>query len=268
METFAFAFAIGSCVTGNIIDGIFVKGSCVSEEKPEELITIFQPVSLNIDMTRGWITKQRYMFDRIKRNPYFIGPTFDSNWLIRKSAFAVSPFAMGAFAMGGYPDTPRQLQDLQNAGLETFVCLNSEYGNMVNGQYFRPYGNSLSKANFMHEPIDDMETVKDETVIALAEKIVERLLRGESIYLHCAGGHGRTGTVAFVVLHMLYPKLSELELFEFIQYAHDQRRGNYFGPKKFAGRMIADPLSQNFVTGQVPTPQTIEQRDQVRRIIK
>jgi hypothetical protein len=67
---------------------------------------------------------------------------------------------------------------------------------------------------------------------------------------------------------MLYPKLSELELFEFIQYAHDQRRGNYFGPKKFAGRMIADPLSQNFVTGQVPTPQTIEQRDQVRRIIK
>jgi len=268
METFAFAFAIGSCVTGNSIDGIFVKGSCVSEEKTEELVTIFKPASLNIDMTRGWITKQRYMIDRIKRNPYFIGPTFESNWLIRKSAFSVTACAMGAFAVGGYPDTPHQLQDLKNAGLETFVCLNSEYGNMVKGEYFRPYGNSLSKANFIHEPIDDMETVKDETVIALAEKIVERLLRGESVYLHCAGGHGRTGTVALVVLHMLYPKLNELELFEFIQYAHDQRRGNYFGPKKFVGRMIADPVAHQFASGQVPSPQTLEQRDQVRRIIK
>ena len=111
-----------------------------------------------------------------------------------------------------------------------------------------------------------MQTIQDETIIALAKKIVERLLNGESVYLHCAGGHGRTGTVALVVLHMLYPNLTELELFEFVQYAHDQRGGNHFGPALFIGKMFADPLAHHFVKSQVPSPQTLEQRNQVRRI--
>ena len=245
-------FAIGSCVKGTIIDGIFVKGSCVS----------LTPVLPNLDVTRGWITKEKYASNQFKRNPYFTGPTYESNWLIRKTA------KMGGFAVGGYPDELHHLRTLKAAGLQTLVCLNSEYGKTVKGDRFWAYGCELPKANFIHEPIDDMDTVKDEIVIALAQKIVDRLLKGESVYLHCAGGHGRTGTVALVVLHMLYPRLTELELFEFVQYAHDQRGGNYFGPGLFIGKMFADPLAHHFGKSQVPSPQTLDQRNQVRRIIK
>jgi hypothetical protein len=258
-------FAVGSCVNGTIIDGIFVKGSCVSQEEKNEELVISLP-KLNIDVTRGWIAKEKYAFERFKPNPYFKGPTYESNWLIRKAVDS----KFGAFAVGGYPDYIHHLHELKAAELETFVCLNSEYGKVFKGKYFRQYANDLLKANFIYEPINDMGTVKDETVIALAKKIIVRLSNGEGVYLHCAGGHGRTGTVALVVLHMLYPALTEIELFEFVQYAHDQRGGNYFGPTRFIGQKMIDmdPLANYFAVGQVPSPQTIEQRDQVRRINK
>mgnify|MGYP000361307626 CR=1 FL=1 len=257
-------FIHGSCVSGNIIDGVFVKGTCVSsnEEKNEELRKV--PLVLdNLDVTRGWITRERYCSEKNYRNPYFQGPTNESNWILHKNS------QHGGFAVGGYPDKLSDLPALLGKGLQTFVCLNSEYGKTVKGDYFRPYGNNLPKDNrFIHEPIDDMQTVKDEIIIALARKIVKLLLNGESVYLQCAGGHGRTGTVLMVVLHILYPELSELELFEFVQYAHDQRGGNDFGPGLFIGKMFSDPLAHHFVKSQVPSPQTIEQRDQVRRINK
>jgi len=273
------SFTIGNCVSGNMIDGVFVKGACVQEEKHQEKKhqdTIFILHSLPLpsitlhsfdlplpllDVTRGWITQEKYRSEKNNRNPYFKGPTHESNWLLRKNS------RRGGLVVGGYPDAFHDMRILSNE-LQTFVCLNSEYGKTVKGDYYRPYANHLPKNHFIHEPIDDMETVKDETIIALAQKIVERLLNGENIYLHCAGGHGRTGTVAIVTLHMLYPEVTELELFEFVQYAHDQRGGNYFGERLFNHKMLEDPMSQHYVKNQVPSPQTFEQRNQVRRIIK
>jgi hypothetical protein len=97
---------------------------------------------------------------------------------------------------------------------------------------------------------------------------VELLQIGKKVYLHCAGGHGRAGTVAAVVLHMLCMELTETELFEYIQYAHDQRKENYFGTKTFVYKMPKDPMAQYFCNGQVPSPQTTDQRNQVRRIAR
>ena len=291
------SFTIGNCVSGNMMDGVFVKGACVQkhqeekhqeekrqeeehqeeehqeekhqEEKHQEekVETIFNMPALPLhslpllDITRGWITQEKYRSEKNNRNPDFKGPTHESNWLLHKNT------RHGGLVVGGYPDTFSDMRILSNE-LQTFVCLNSEYGKTVKGDYYRPYANNLSKNQFIHEPIDDMETIKDETVIALAQKIVERLLNGENLYLHCAGGHGRTGTVAIVTLHMLYPEVTELELFEFVQYAHDQRGGNYFGERLFNHKMLEDPMSQYYVKSQVPSPQTFEQRNQVRRIIK
>jgi hypothetical protein len=281
------SFTIGNCVSGNMMDGVFVKGACVQKHQEEEhqeeehqeekhqeekhqeekVETIFNMPALPLpslpllDITRGWITQEKYRSEKNNRNPDFKGPTHESNWLLHKNT------RHGGLVVGGYPDTFQDMRILSNE-LQTFVCLNSEYGKTVKGDYYRPYANHLSKNQFIHEPIDDMETVEDETIIALAEKIVERLLNGENIYLHCAGGHGRTGTVAIVTLHMLYPEVTELELFEFVQYAHDQRGGNYFGERLFNHKMLEDPMSQHYVKSQVPSPQTFEQRNQVRRIIK
>ena len=135
---------------------------------------------------------------------------------------------------------------------------------------YTAYANNRSRIpidRFILEPIDDMKTVDDETIDTLSTEIVVRITKGEHVYLHCAGGHGRTGTVAALVLHKLYPDLTVPEIFDYLQFAHDQRTGNYFGPQMFTSKMTDDPLAKYFVMGQVPTPQTSTQRDQVRRII-
>jgi hypothetical protein len=246
-------FNIGNCVSQTNISGVFSVGSCVSnwEEKIEE------QEELNIEPSKNWIVKKGYEYDRNNRDLYFLGPTVESNWLIRK-----------LFAVGSYPDRPGYLKSILDAGIDTFVCLNAEYGKWVGNSYFPRYDDKLpSDCMFIHELIEDMETVKDEIIVALAKKIVELLQIGKKVYLHCAGGHGRAGTVAAVVLHMVCMELTENELFDYIQYAHDQRGENYFGPKTFVYKMPKDPMAQYFCNGQVPSPQTSDQRDQVRRII-
>lgn len=260
-------FIIGSCVSvDKDLSSVFSIGSCVvtdifSEEKTEEE----DPMpKLNIEPSRNWIVGQRYANEYKIHNPHFAGPSYESNWLIRKAPGS----KYGSFAVGGFPDINNPVSQLKSAGLDTFVCLNSEYGLWAKGDYYPRYGEILPKDRFIHEPIDDMQTVDDKIIVRLAEEIVRRFKNGENIYLHCAGGHGRTGTVALVVLNMLYPELTYLELFEYVQYAHDQRQGNYFGNRTFVYKMADDHLAYKFVQGQVPSPQTIAQRSQVRRITR
>jgi hypothetical protein len=250
-------FKFGSCVSGTNMPGVFSVGSCVSgtgisheEEKNEE------QEELNIEPSRNWIFDKGYERNRYKQDIYFMGPTPESNWLIRK-----------LLSVGSYPDRPGYLKSLLDSGIDVFVALNAEYGKWVGNSYFPRYDDKLpSGCMFIHEPINDMETVEDKIIVALALKIVELLEMGKKVYLHCAGGHGRTGTVAAVVLHMLCMEMTETELFEYIQYAHDQRIENYFGPGLFVYKMIKDPMMQYFCNGQVPSPQTSDQRNQVRRI--
>ena len=245
---FETVFKIGSCVSVTDMSGVFSVRSCVSHN--EEYMELY------IQPSRNWIISRGYEFNRYKQDIYFIGPTAESNWIIRK-----------LFAVGSYPDKPTYLKSILDEGLDTFVCLNAEYGKTSFGIYYVKYAEKLpSDCTFIHEPIEDMETVKDEIIINVALKIVELLRIGKKVYLHCAGGHGRAGTVAAVVLHILCVDLSETELFDYIQYAHDQRKENYFGNKSFVYKMDNDPMAHNFCNGQVPSTQTSEQRDQVRRI--
>ncbi|CAN0129342.1 unnamed protein product, partial [Hapterophycus canaliculatus] len=81
-------------------------------------------------------------------------------------------------------------------------------------------------------------------VLQLAGKLATRLARGEVMYLHCWGGHGRTGTVVCIMLHLMYGCSAD-EAMERCQHVHDVRR---------------IPIS-------VGSPQTEAQREQVRRVI-
>ena len=247
---FETVFKIGSCVSGTDMSGVFSVGSCVSHNEEYD--------ELYIQPSRNWITSKGYARNQNNRDLYFVGPTAESNWIIRN-----------LFAVGSYPDKPTYLKSILDKGLDTFVCLNAEYGKKSHGIYYVKYAEKLpSSCTFIHEPIEDMETVKDEIIVNLALKIVELLRIGKKVYLHCAGGHGRAGTVASVVLHILCVDLSETELFDYIQYAHDQRHENYFGNYSFVYKMGNDQLAHHFCNGQVPSPQTSQQRDQVRRIME
>lgn len=81
-------------------------------------------------------------------------------------------------------------------------------------------------------------------MLQLAAQLAARIARGEILYLHCWGGHGRTGTVVSIMLHLMYGLGAE-ECMQRCQHVHDVRR---------------IPIS-------VASPQTEAQREQVRRVI-
>jgi hypothetical protein len=100
----------------------------------------------------------------------------------------------------------------------------------------------------------------------LARRIAEFIRGGHKVYIHCSGGHGRTGTVAGVVLHLLYG-LSLYQIRDYLQYSHDQRLYN-FPCSLYNGQLDKDDMLRDcFQEGQVPTPQVGFQLKQVERII-
>ena len=53
-------------------------------------------------------------------------------------------------------------------------------------------------------PIVDCSVTDDTKIVTLCRDLVSRLASGEVIYLHCWGGHGRTGTAVCIMIHMMY----------------------------------------------------------------
>ena len=216
----------------------------------------YKPQVTPIDITESidWIKNSKQKFCIAKKNINHQGPFYISNWLSDK------------LCVGGYPKNQFELNTLLSAGITTFVCLNEPFEKDRSYKY----ENDLPKdknCSFINEPIEDMNITSDVKVRTLCENIVKKIYKGEKVYIHCKGGHGRTGTIAGIVLYMLY-KLSIQQIFDYLQYSHDQRLGNYFGICFWTRSLDqTEPQKNCFAIGQVPTPQASCQRRQVERII-
>lgn len=174
---------------------------------------------------------------------------------------------------GAYPasvddnETETILTKLLELGIDTFVCLQAEFWlgapdeAWKSGQALRPYvkdahrlliraketGNrriTQSRLDLLHLPIIDGNVTSDHALSRLADDCCQRILNGERIYIHCWGGHGRTGTLVAIVLARLYG-LTSIEALAYTQALHDVRR----------------------CPQGVRSPQTQVQIDQVRRIL-
>lgn len=66
--------------------------------------------------------------------------------------------------------------------------------------------------SFVHFPIRDCGITDDERVLELSRTLVKAISEGEIIYLHCWGGHGRTGTLVCIMLHLMYSVNTHLPL--------------------------------------------------------
>ena len=200
--------------------------------------------------------KQKFM------QSLYQGPTPESNWVIKGELLA------GAFP--GYvsdKENEEILTKILNCGVSTFVSLQKEYDNnnpeenWKNNIGLRPYfkdaekmikekgsypnlNTSVEKLTLIHEPIKDCDTIDDNITIKLAKKLVKAIYDGEVIYLHCWGGHGRTGVILCIMLHLIYELTADDALY-LCQKLHDFRIETCF----------------------VSSPQTQKQRLQVVRII-
>jgi hypothetical protein len=247
----------------------------LEETKSEEAVVVSTapvvvvPPLVHLAESRGWITEEKFV-PRVGHNSHPLnGPTHESNWLLPM----VSGSSFGSLCVGSYPESWHgYLARILHAGCNTFVCLNDEYGTKdYRGDYFEPYARNNARIpadRFIWKKIKDMNVGGDMDLLEVADEVVKRIKNGEHVYLHCAGGHGRTGGYAAIILHKLFPELSSSEIFEYIQFAHDQRDGHTCGTSKWIGKMLMDPWAHHFRAGQVPSPQTLDQRNQVRALMR
>jgi protein-tyrosine phosphatase len=79
-----------------------------------------------------------------------------------------------------------------------------------------------NKIDFLQLPIDDGSISSDNAMHGLAMDCCDRILRGERLYIHCWGGHGRTGVLASLIVGRLYG-LGPTEAMQYNQLCHDSR---------------------------------------------
>lgn len=172
--------------------------------------------------------------DEIKKEDYQ-GPYGYSNWVIP-----------GSLLVGAYPRS-KNMPFILPTGCTKFICLMEEKELLRHGDYFNYYILKNVKEpklySYVHNPIPDHGIMDDEGVIKFVKDIITWIQQGDKIYLHCLGGHGRTGTIVSLLLAKLYD-LDGYIAMEYCQAFHDTRENNR----------------------EMKSPESSEQRNQVYRV--
>lgn len=159
------------------------------------------------------------------------------------------------------------LQQLLQDGIDMFVCLQQEIIDIESGAkhpYFPSYENYAKtireafpdvaqKITFLHYPMIDQTSPKDhKQFVQQISTICGAILQGKKVYVHCAGGHGRTGVFVACLLATMFSDIDAEYLMTYVQHAHDKRRKS-------------DVRCKHLLF--VQTPNTPEQRSYVRDFI-
>lgn len=130
----------------------------------------------------------------------------------------ISEFVKNKAYFGGYP-TQDHVNTYEDLGFRYFVDLTR------NGEKrITPY---TTKHNYIHYPISDHRVPSDwrsfaKLIIRLSD-IIRSLQCGEKMYIHCKGGHGRSGVVVACILCYLY-KITPSEAITKTTKYHNRRK--------------------------------------------
>lgn len=106
-----------------------------------------------------------------------------------------SYFIQDRALFGSFP-TQEAIEELEANGVRYFVNLTFSYEKRI-----IPY---TTKYNYINHPIPDHRTPTNWTYFARFIvnicKVISRLRDGEKLYVHCKGGHGRSGIVVACIL--------------------------------------------------------------------
>ena len=161
----------------------------------------------------------------------------NSNWLIKNKIL-----------IGGLPQDKKAFDAIKAEGITVFINLmrKTEYQGAKKKPKFDYRDEKNRKGIEYHNyQITDMKTLSDEKMVEIAQQVVNDTKNGKKVYVHCLGGHGRTGVVAGLILHIEYPDMSYTDILKKLNELHRTRK---FKPN-------------------VGTPQTSSQFDQLHRLI-
>ncbi|CAE7596047.1 BHLH140 [Symbiodinium pilosum] len=129
-------------------------------------------------------------------------------------------------------DSEDTLRAIFKSGVTTIVCLQSRQETSVAVDYRKKAKALHPNVAFVEQPIPDQEVADDAVVEDLVSQLLDRLAAGEVLYVHCRGGHGRTGTICAILLGRLY-KLSPAEAMARTQVCHDVRQQPVFAAEGY-----------------------------------
>lgn len=149
--------------------------------------------------------------------------------------------------VGGLPRTKKDFDSIKEQGINVFVNLMSdkEAKKGKKKPQFDYRENDHTDITYLHFPIKDLFTNSDKEMINIAKRVADEIKKGNKVYIHCYGGHGRTGTLAGIVLHFMYPDMTYEEVLKHLNDSHKTRE---YKPNE-------------------TTPQTAIQFNQLHRII-
>ncbi|CAE7280287.1 Ank2, partial [Symbiodinium pilosum] len=108
-----------------------------------------------------------------------------------------------------------KVRSLIDAGVDTFICL-QEHAEL---RRFTPYMDIAQRLHaekagwkaaegpaleFFHCPTPDQHVTTEESVLRAVKTLASKLQEGRTVYVHCWGGHGRTGTLICSFLTVCY----------------------------------------------------------------
>jgi hypothetical protein len=148
---------------------------------------------------------------------------------------------------GAYP-TQHQISQLENWGVNIIVNLTNDYERKI-----KPY---TTNANVIHFPIPD-HGVPEYThqFCSLVVDLTKAIKNNKKIYIHCKGGHGRSGILVAAILCYLQGIKPELSFLKTTEY-HATRPVHSSKPRK------------NDFWKNKGSPQTAQQRNFVRTIFQ
>eukprot|EP00746_Dinoflagellata_sp_MGD_P081046 gnl/MRDRNA2_/MRDRNA2_32278_c0_seq2.p1 gnl/MRDRNA2_/MRDRNA2_32278_c0~~gnl/MRDRNA2_/MRDRNA2_32278_c0_seq2.p1 ORF type:complete len:563 (-),score=97.19 gnl/MRDRNA2_/MRDRNA2_32278_c0_seq2:27-1715(-) len=122
---------------------------------------------------------------------------------------------------------------VQGGHVDCFLCLQErdELRNRFN-PYICDAKELRASLEFLHCPIPDGGVTTDGKILEAIAAIVERLQAGKSVYVHCWGGHGRTGSVLVALLVKAWG-FSVDQAHRYFMAAHDVRESCDGGGQKF-----------------------------------
>lgn len=151
-----------------------------------------------------------------------VGPTDYSNYMIPGQVVLGS--SPGYNSWRGNEFTKEINQLLDKGKIDTFVCLRGEWSlEEYKTKYPELVDKTAKKVTFIHFPIDDFSTAEEQSTIQFVNELANRVRQGRKMYIHCQGGHGRTGLIAISLFIALYGVGHE-EAHKLINQYHDCRQ--------------------------------------------
>lgn len=145
-----------------------------------------------------------------------------ANWVIPKRLMT-----------GPIPHSKAMMDDILADGINTFVCLQQE----MSPSFYTSHISTNERPQTFHFPVEDRNVPSKTKFIKDITKILQLLSEGRNIYIHCYGGHGRTGLYVCAILGCIYRELRNVnDAIYFFQSVHNMRKKQ---PNSFIGILPA-----------------------------